>query len=169
MRSQPARLALHSPSVAQFSFLASSEVSDIAEDVREIFAELASTIGAERRAASGECRPALDVFETDAVVEVVMDVSGVSPEAVRVVFRSGVLLIAGEKAPPVARSPRAFHLVEREFGRFARGIRLEGSFDVAAAQATIRNGELRVVLPKQSDRRGAAHRIPISTDTTRPA
>jgi HSP20 family protein len=152
--------------VAQFSFLPSSEASELADDVREIFEELAATLPNEARAYSGECRPALDVLETDEAIEVVMDVSGVSPDALRVVFRSGVLLIAGEKAPPVTQSPRAFHLVEREFGRFARAVRVNGSFDVTAARAAIRNGELIILLPKQVDRRGAAHHIRVTTDTT---
>src|SRR5712691_6448783 len=153
----------------QFSLFPSSEVSDLAEDVREIFDELAETLKTEQRAYSGECHPALDVFETDMAVEIVMDVSGISPDALRVVFRAGVLLIAGEKAPPVARAPRTFHLVEREFGRFARGVRVNGAFDVQAGRASIRDGELTILLPKRPDRRGRAHRIPIVTDAERPA
>jgi len=94
--------------MAQFSFIPSAEVSDLAEDVREIFDELASTLKSEQRAYSGECHPALDVFETDDAVEIVMDVSGIAPEALRVVFRAGVMLIAGEKAPPVARAPQSW-------------------------------------------------------------
>jgi HSP20 family molecular chaperone IbpA len=153
--------------MAQFSLLPSVEVSELAEDVRAIFEELASTLNTEQRAHSGECHPAVDVFETDDSVEIVMDVSGIAREAVRVVFRAGVVLIAGEKAPQIAREPQTFHLVEREFGRFARAVRVNGAFDVHAGQANIRDGELTVVLPKRSDRRGRAHRIEIETD--RPA
>ena len=155
--------------MAQFTLIPSAEVSELAEDVREIFEELASTLKTEQRAYGGECHPALDVFETDAAVEIVMDVAGISPEALRVVFRAGVLLIAGEKAPPVARAPQTFHLVEREFGRFARGVRVNGAFDVHAGVATIRDGELTIVVPKRADRRGSAHRIAIRTDARRPA
>ena len=155
--------------MAQFSLLPSAEVSDLAEDVREIFDELASTLKAEQRAVSGECHPAIDVFETDSAVEIVMDVAGIAPQAVRVMFRAGVVLIAGEKAPPPARGPHTFHLVEREFGRFARAVRVNGAFDVEAARAGVREGELTVVLPKRSDRRGRTHRIEIQTDAPRPA
>jgi HSP20 family protein len=155
--------------MAQFSLLPSAEVTDLAEDVREIFEELAAALRPEQRAYSGECHPAVDVFETDAAVEIVMDVSGISADAVRIVFRAGVVLIAGEKAPPVAREPQTFHLVEREFGRFARAVRVNGAFDVQAGQATIRDGELAVTIPKRVDRRGRSHRIEIRTDTTPPA
>ena len=155
--------------MAPFSLIPSTEVSDLAEDVREIFEELAATLKTEHRAYSGECHPAVDVFETDAQVEIVMDVSGIPPAAVRVVFRSGVVLIAGEKAPPTARGPQTFHLVEREFGRFARGVRVSGAFDVHEARATMREGELTIVLPKRADRRGRPHQIPIGTDPARHA
>src|SRR5437016_3586875 len=155
--------------MAHFSLLPSLEVTELAEDVREIFDELAASLKQEQRAFSGEYHPALDVFETDMAVEIVMDVSGISPDALRVVFRAGVLLIAGEKAPPVSRAPRTFHLVEREFGRFARGVRVNGAFDVQAGRASIRDGELTILLPKRADRRGRAHRIPIVTDADRPA
>jgi HSP20 family protein len=84
---------------------------------------------------------------------------------VRVVFRAGVLLIAGEKAPPRPRGSQTFHLVEREFGRFARGVRLNGAFDVQHSRATIRDGELKILLPKLADRRGRSHRIAITTST----
>lgn len=151
--------------MAHFSLLPSVEVGDLADDVREIFEELAATLKAEQRAYSGECHPALDVFETDEAVEIVMDVSGITREAVRVLFRAGVVLIAGEKAPPVAREPQSFHLVEREFGRFARAVRVNGAFDVQAGRATMRDGELTILLPKRPDRRGRPHRIDVHTDT----
>ena len=154
--------------MAQFSLLLSAEVSDVAEDVRAIFEELAETLSSEQRAYGGECHPALDVFESDDAVEIVMDVSGISANALRVVFRAGVLLIAGEKAPPLTRGPQTFHLVEREFGRFARGVRLDGAFDLQAGRAVMRDGELTIVLPKRADRRGRPYRVPIVAETQQP-
>jgi HSP20 family protein len=155
--------------MAPFSLIPSGEVTDLAEDVRAIFDELAATLKTAQRAYSGEYHPAIDVFETDDNVEIVVDVAGIAPEALRVVFRAGVLLIAGEKAPPLAQTPQTFHLVEREFGRFARGVRLTGAFDLQAGRAVVRDGELTIVLPKRADRRGRSHRIPITSDTERPA
>ena len=149
--------------MAQFSFIPSVETSELAEDVRELFEELAASLPPDRRAASGECHPTLDVLETDQTVEVIVDVSGVSPDAIRVLFRSGVLVVAGEKAPVPAAGPRTFHLVEREFGRFARAVRVTGAFDVAASRATLQDGELTIVLPRKIDERGRPHRVRITT------
>jgi HSP20 family protein len=151
--------------VAQFSFIPSSESAELADDIRELFQDLASTLRHDLRAYSGECHPSLDVVETDTAMEVVIDVSGVPKEALRVLIREGVLIIAGEKAPPLSKGEQTFHLVEREFGRFARAVRLTGAFDLANSRARLAHGELTVVLPKMTDRRGRAHRIPISTES----
>jgi HSP20 family protein len=147
--------------MAQYSFIPTAEAPDIADDVRELFEDLASRLPRDQRAYSGECRPMLDVLETDEAVAIVVDVAGVPREALRVLFRAGVVIIAGEKAPPPGEPPQAFHLVEREFGRFARAVRLNGCYDVRGAKATLRNGELMVMLPKMADRRGQAHRIAV--------
>jgi HSP20 family protein len=148
--------------MAQFSIIPTGESTGLAEDIRELFDDLLRSLPHALRAYSGECHPSLDVVETDDAVEVVMDIAGVSADAVRVLFRAGVLIIAGEKAATSSSGDQSFHLVEREFGRFARAVRLNGAFDVPAAKATLRDGELTVLLPKLTDRRGQPHRIPIA-------
>jgi HSP20 family protein len=148
--------------MAQFSLIPPDEATDLADDIRELFDDLARSLDQGLRAHSGECHPSLDVLETDRTVEVSVDVSGVPAAAIRVLFRAGVLLIAGEKAPTPPGAEQTFHLVEREFGRFARAVRIEGAFDVPKARATLRDGELTVVLPKRDERRERGHRIPVS-------
>ena len=148
--------------MAQFSFLPSSEARELTDDVRELFEDLAARLPHEQRAYSGECRPTLDVLETDEAVEVVVDVSGIPSAALRVLFRAGVLLVVGEKAPPRASEDQTFHLVEREFGRFARAVRLTGAFNIDRARAVVRDGELTIILPKLVERRGQLHRIPVT-------
>ena len=152
--------------MAQFSFLPTGESRELADDIRELFQDLAAALPEERRAHTGECHPSLDVLETDKSIEIVVDVSGVPAEALRVMFRAGVLIIAGEKAPTTATREQTFHLVEREFGRFARAVRLTGAFDIQHAHASVANGELTIVLPKLVERRGQAHRIEVSRTQT---
>jgi HSP20 family protein len=154
--------------VAQFSFVPPAETRHLAGDLRELFADLDATLPPEQRVYSGECHPALDVLETQTGVEVVVDVAGVPAQGIRILFRGDTLVVAGEKAPsPVAAEP-TFHLVEREFGRFARAVRLTGAFDVSRASASLTSGELTIVLPRLADRRGQPHIIPLTTDDRRP-
>jgi len=149
--------------VAQFSFLPSGEARELTDDVRQLFEDLAEQLPHDQRAYSGECHPTLDVLETDEAVEVVVDVSGIPTTALRVLFRAGVLLIAGEKAPPRSAEDQTFHLVEREFGRFARAVRLHGAFDIPSARACLTDGELSIVLPKLIERRDQSHRIAVTS------
>jgi HSP20 family protein len=153
--------------VPQFSLLPSSESREIAEDVRALFDDLATSLEHEQRAYSGECHPALDVIETDRAIEIIMDVSGIPAHALRIVYRASVVIIAGEKAPTPAVAEQTYHLVEREFGRFARAVRVNGAFDIATAHASVRNGELSIVLPKRDERRDQRHRIAITERSDR--
>jgi HSP20 family protein len=151
-----------------FSFIPTTESRDLADDIQELFAELAATLKHEHRAFTGECHPPIDVRETERTLEVVVDVPGIPPQALRVQFRSDVLLVAGEKAPPPATDEQTYHLVEREFGRFARAVRVSGAFDVEHATATIEQGALIIVLPKVEERRGRSHRIRVAAPSREP-
>ena len=148
--------------MAQFTFVPTAESPEIADDVRAMFEEIAAGLNQEQRAYSGECQPPLDVLETERAVEIVMDAAGVPPNGVRVMFRAGIVIVAGEKAPPEGNQTHAFHLVEREFGRFVRAVRLNGAFDVANSRASLADGELTIVLPKLRERRGRGHDIRIA-------
>jgi HSP20 family protein len=154
--------------VLEFSFLPTGESRELVDDLRQVFADLAATLGPEQRAYSGEYHPALDVVETSSAVEIVVDIAGVPAAAVRVLFRGDVLIVAGEKAPPPKTDDPNFHLLERGFGRFARAVRLSGAFEIAHARAGLTGGELTIVLPKRDDRRGQLQTIPIEIEPRRP-
>ncbi len=135
-----------------------SELGDFSDEVRQVFVELGRAFGSESMA--GECAPPLDVYETDDLLEITMDLPGVDPAAIRVIGKGDSVLIAGEKAARRARRESSFHLVERGYGRFARVVRLGRACDTSKARATLANGALRVSIPKIADRRNRA--IPIA-------
>ena len=141
-----------------------SEVGDFAQDVRQVFLELGRTFGLESLA--GECTPPIDVYETDETVEIAVDLPGVNAETVRVIVKSGTVLIVGEKPPRRGQGESSFHLVERGYGRFARSVRLTQACDAANTQATLTDGELRVSIPKRLDRRGRSIQVSIATAAT---
>jgi HSP20 family protein len=62
---------------------------------------------------------------------------------------------------PGERAEASFNLVERDFGRFARAVRLSGAYHTARASATLANGELRVRVPKVEERRGRDIAVPV--------
>lgn len=136
----------------------SETLGDFVDEVQQIFAELGRGYSLDTLA--GECTPPIDVYETDATLEISVDLPGVDPGSVRVVVKGSVVLIAGDKAPRRGRGDSSFHLVERGFGRFARTVRFTVPCDTARAKSVLEKGELRITLPKVAERRGRA--IPIT-------
>lgn len=130
------------------------------EDLKRLFEQLT---GKEARPLAAECTVAVDVLETSAGIEIVMDVVGIEPDAVQVMMARDTLVISGVKRPIACEhhDEATFHVAERVFGHFARAIRLGGAFDVGRAQATLTAGELRVSLPRIEERRGREYRIPV--------
>ena len=127
---------------------------------RELPAHLVRLL--EETRAAVECTPPMDVLETATGLEVRLDVPGVTASEIEVLFADSVLLITGQKLPATCEHADAgFHMAERAFGRFARAVQVDGAFDAGRAAATLSAGELRIVLPRIDDRRGAPIRIPI--------
>jgi HSP20 family protein len=144
--------------------------SALAADVQRLFDDLSRHRPDRRHVVAGECMPVVDVFETERSVEIVLDVPGVAADCLRILFKSGVVIIVGEKERPdfSKRGPTSFHLVERDFGRFARAVRINVAIDAAKAKARLAHGELRVVLPRLKDRRGGGILVPIDTTAAPP-
>lgn len=142
---------------------------DLSADVHRLLDELARSRPGQRQLVAGECMPVVDVFETDRTVEIVLDLPGVTADALRILYKAGVLLIVGEKQRPdfSKRGPASFHLLERDFGRFARAVRIHTAIDGSQARARLANGELRIVLPRIQDRRGAGIAVPIESASPR--
>jgi HSP20 family protein len=141
------------------------EPPDLGDDVRRLLEDLARRRPDRRPYVTGECSPLLDVLETDRSVEILVDLPGLAAESVRVLIKSGVVLIVGEKerAEP-SPVPASFHLVERDFGRFARAVRLHTAVDAGRTRAVLSHGELRIALPKIDERRGRDILVTIETD-----
>src|SRR5204863_8855628 len=86
-----------------------AEIADFADEIRGVFLELGRTFGA--GSLTGQCSPALDVYEHDDGVAIVVDVPGVDPAAVRIVAKGDTVLIVGEKMARRARPQSSVHLV----------------------------------------------------------
>jgi HSP20 family protein len=137
------------------------DITDFASDIRRAFDDLDRHLGAR---GAGEYVPPVDVFDTPDGVTIVVDVPGVPAASIHAMVKNGVLIVIGEKPAAACGSDRAqFHVAERSFGRFARGIRLRGAFDATRASASLKAGELRITVPRVEDRRGREIVIPIQT------
>jgi HSP20 family protein len=136
------------------------DAADLADDARKLLLELDREVPGVA-AISAECRPAIDVLETQAAVEIVVDVPGVPADSLRIAVRRSTLLIVGAKLAAPSDPDGRVHLAERSYGRFARAVRIAGAFNARTASATTAAGQLRIVLPRLEDRRGEVMMIPV--------
>ena len=138
------------------------ERHDMGDELRRLL-ELVETEDS-TTAPAAECTPPLDVVESPAAIEIIVDLPGVDRAGLQVAFSRGTLLIAGTKRASVcSHSDAAFHLAERSFGRFARAVRVSGAVDAGRARATLSAGELRIVFPRIPERRGSRITIPVES------
>ena len=158
-KSNPVRTLYDEP-VSDASY---TGAADLAEDARQLLVELDRDLP-DAGTINTDCRPPLDVFETTASLEILVDIPGVAPDSVRVAVRRSTLLIVGAKLAPRLEAAARFHLAERSYGRFARAVRLTGAFDSGRAKAVASGGQLRVSLPRLEDRRGRILRIPVERE-----
>jgi HSP20 family protein len=109
--------------------------------------------------------PAMDVLETEAGIEIVVDLPGIDAQAVTITYREGSLVVSGDKRPTRChhQGKATFHLAQRSFGRFARSVKLRGALDASQARATLANGELHVAIPRIKERRGRQIKIAVGT------
>jgi len=91
--------------------------------------------------------PGVDIFETPETLVLVADMPGVAADKVMVDLKDNHLVISGEVAPPVGQGET---MIEQEYytGDFQREFHLGSLIDQGKIEATMKDGVLRLVLPK---------------------
>jgi HSP20 family protein len=92
--------------------------------------------------------PLADVSETDACVEVSMDLPGVNPDEIDIRLAGNVLTVRGERKEEKEEKGREFHRVERRRGSFSRSITLPCAVVEDEVAAEYKDGVLTMSLPK---------------------
>ncbi len=95
-----------------------------------------------------EWQPAIDVAETESELVVSVEIAGMDPKDIDVSLSEGTLFIRGEKKPEAEEKDADYRLIERNYGTFARSIRLPAEVQSDKISATYKNGILTIVLPK---------------------
>ena len=92
--------------------------------------------------------PATDVYETAESVVVVVEIAGVSAEAIDVSIEGKTLTVRGEREDRQRQLTRLYHQMEICCGIFERSVVLPSEVDPQQASATYSDGMLAIVLPK---------------------
>ena len=104
--------------------------------------------------------PAVDVCERADEFLIFVEMPGIDRADVKLSWHDGVLTIAGVKREVDSGSAR-YHCVERNYGAFRRDIALALPIDHELARAELRDGVMRIYLPKRTSKQVASE-IPIT-------
>jgi HSP20 family protein len=92
-----------------------------------------------------------EVFDDAEKVVVRLEVPGLNADDFDVSVVENVLIISGEKRFEREQSKGEYHVLERAYGQFTRSIPLGYEVDADSAQATYKNGVLRMELHKKPE------------------
>ena len=133
---------------------------DLRDEIDELFADLwqISRLSGLRRG----FRPQLDCFRTDEPPSftVVVDISAVNPDDVRVIASEQTLVISGERQRQRGEG-RVYQQMEIEYGSFERVLQLPDDADVSQAEAQYDRGLLTIVMPIAA-KTAQPERVPIA-------
>ena len=102
--------------------------------------------------------PKIELNETDKALTVSAELPGMTEKDVNVEIKNGVLTIRGEKKNE--RKDEGKYFTERYYGAFERQIPLE-DVEEDKAEASFKNGVLRISLPKSENPKTVVKRIAI--------
>jgi HSP20 family protein len=112
--------------------------------------------------------PAMDMYETEDALVIVLDLPGVDAEQTEVHAEPHVLVVRGmrreRRSGGRPDEQRSYHALEIPYGRFERSVRLPPGLDTGEARASYRDGLLEITLPKRMPRQ-----VPITVEDATPA
>ncbi len=103
--------------------------------------------------------PAIDVYETDEQLVVVVELAGVSEKDIEIVVNRSTFVIRGERKAASASGHRTYHQMEIASGPFERGIALPVAVVPGQTRASYRDGLVAVILPKVKEKQTRRVRI----------
>lgn len=92
---------------------------------------------------------AIDAFQTSDNVVIKAPIAGVSPDDLEISITDEVVAIKGERKDDVTGSKDSYFCQECYWGTFSRSYILPVAVDANKAEATLKNGILTIVIPKQ--------------------
>ena len=96
-------------------------------------------------------QPAIDIYETDSEVVVLVELAGVKEDEIEVTVHNGVLTIRGERKDIKQGIKRTYFRMEILWGPFERDITLFANVNVDQIKAFYEAGILEIVLPKRGE------------------
>lgn len=95
--------------------------------------------------------PPVDITEEKERILITAELPGFKNDDISIQTENGMLTLSGERRFEKETNDKAYHRVERSYGRFARSFSLPNNVDREKIQARFSDGLLQVELPKRED------------------
>ena len=112
-----------------------------------------------RRSFEGILAPQMNIYQTDKDIVVEADVPGMTEEDVEIEINDGILTIKGERQEKEEKITKDYFHREVSYGSFQRSLPLPTDVVAETATATVKNGQLKVVLPKVEPAMSKVHKV----------
>ena len=99
-------------------------------------------------------RPAVDLTESDDEFRLTAEFPGMSVDDIDVEVEEGDLILRGKKEMSGEREGENYHVTERSYGEFYRRFSLPSSVDAEKIEAEMKDGVLKVRMPKSEKEAG---------------
>ena len=93
--------------------------------------------------------PRMDVVDTDAGVNISVELPGLTRDQVKITAEDDLLTISGQKTSEHEEKDKGYRLIERSYGAFSRSVYLPRSLDAEKITATMADGVLKIFVPKR--------------------
>jgi HSP20 family protein len=111
----------------------------------------------------GEGAPRSDVVETEAGIEVTVELPGLEEKDIEVSLSDEALTIKGEKKVERKDEKKGYYISERSYGSVYRSIPLPAGVDSDKAEASFKNGVLTVKLLQRPEAKANVKKIEVKT------
>lgn len=102
-------------------------------------------------ALGGSWAPAVDIYEHGTDIVLKAELPGVDPKDVDIRLENNVLTLRGQRKFENDVTKESYHRVERSYGSFSRSFTLPSVVDQGSIKAEVKDGILKVVLPKREE------------------
>ncbi len=107
-------------------------------------------------------RPLVDIYETESGVVIEADLPGVSKEEVSLEVKDNILILRGERIAETDAKEEQYYRRERGCGTFHRAFTLRHSIAPETIKASMKNGVLKVEVPKPEQEK--PHQVRVAID-----
>jgi HSP20 family protein len=136
-------------------------VFDLRREIDQLFDNFFVSPNTSITQGAGTFQPSLEISEDEKGYVLSAELPGLSEKDVSVEASGDVLTIRGEKTRETSGKKGGYEYSERSYGQFTRSLQLPPGTDASKIDATVKDGVLKVAIPKSEAQ--SARAIPVKS------